>query len=128
MEATSGKENLKGYRELVVWQKGLELVEEIYRLGNEFPREELYSLKSQIQRAAISVPSNIAEGQARGHNPIEFARFLKIALGSLAEVDTQLELAKRLGYLSGEKAKSADDLIAEVRRMLYGLINSLSSR
>lgn len=120
--------NSKGYRDLIVWQRSIELVKLIYQLSAEFPREELYSLKSQIQRAAVSVPSNIAEGQARGHNPVEFSRFLKIALGSLAEIDTQLEIANQLNYLSVEAIHPADELIAEIRRMLYGLINSLSSR
>jgi len=120
--------NERPHKKLDVWQRAIKMVKKIYEISAGFPREEEFGLKAQIRRAAVSVPSNIAEGQARGHNPIEFARFLKIALGALAEVDTQLELAKRLGYLSGEKAKSADDLIAEVRRMLYGLINSLSSR
>lgn len=119
---------IKSYRDLVVWQKSIELVKEIYLLSTKFPREEIYSLKSQIQRAAVSVPSNIAEGQARGHNKLEFTRFLKMAIGSLAEVDTQLEVARQLNYLDVQATELADSLVGEIRRMLYGLINSLRPR
>jgi four helix bundle protein len=128
MEAAIEKGSSKGYRDLIVWQKGIGLVKEIYLLSARFPKEELYSLKTQIQRAAISVPSNIAEGQARGHQPLEFARFLKIALGSLAEIDTQLEVARELAYLNSEDTDRADELIEEIRRMLYGLVNSIAPR
>ncbi|MCL5428388.1 MAG: four helix bundle protein [Chloroflexi bacterium] len=87
----------RNYKDLIVWQKSMKLVESVYTpLTGNFPREETYALKSQIHRAVVSVPSNIAEGQARGSQKIEFQRFLYLALGSLAEVDTQLELAIRL--------------------------------
>ncbi len=124
-ETTASFTESRNYRDLLVWQKGLDLVVEIYLLTKKFPKEELYALKSQIQRAAVSVPSNIAEGQARGALPSEFTRFLRIALGSLAEVDTQLELAIRLSYLSLDEISKAKNLSLELRKMLFGLINSL---
>ncbi len=90
---------VKSYRELLVWQKGINLVKEVYQITNDFPHQETYGLASQIQRAAVSVPSNIAEGQARQH-PGEFRHFLYIALGSLAELDTQTEIAMELSFIS----------------------------
>src|SRR3990172_6175790 len=122
---TSPKESSRNYRDLLVWQKGIDLVVEIYLLTRKFPKEEMYALKTQIQRAAVSVPSNIAEGQARGALPSEFARFLRLSLGSLAEIDTQLELAIRLSYLSTAEVDKAKNLVLELRKMLFGLINSL---
>jgi len=86
---------LKSYKELIVWQKSIELVKEIYKLTNEFPRSEVYGLSSQMQRAAISIPSNIAEGYSR-KNLKEYIQFLHIAYGSLAELETQLIIAKEL--------------------------------
>lgn len=115
----------RSYRDLLVWQKGISLVKEIYLVSEKFPREELYGLTSQIRRAAVSVPSNIAEGQGRGTQSVEFARYLKIALGSLAEVDTQLELAKELDYVKPNGLKSVQAMITDLRKMLFGLINSL---
>jgi four helix bundle protein len=115
----------RNYRDLIVWQKGMDLVVEIYQLTKDFPKEELYALRSQLQRAAVSIPSNIAEGQARGALPSEFTRFLRIALGSLAELDTQLELAIRLSYLTTDEIIKAKNLSLELRKMLFGLINSL---
>jgi len=97
----------------------------IYQLTSEFPQAEKYGLASQIQRAAVSVPSNIAEGAARKGSK-EFVQFLYVALGSLAEVETQVEIAHKLGY-----AKNMDDLdndLTNIRRMLLGLINYLKNR
>ena len=94
---------IKSYRELEIWQLSMELAEDIYKVLKTFPREELYGLSDQIRRAAVSVPSNIAEGFGRDSNN-DFAHFVSIAKGSLFEVSTQLELASRLGYLpSGTK-------------------------
>src|SRR4030067_692480 len=92
------KLNVKNYRDLMVWQLGVKLAKEVYTLTNKFPRHEIYGLADQLRRAAVSVPSNIAEGQAR-RAPTDFRRFLHISLGSLAEVDTQLVLAQEFGYL-----------------------------
>lgn len=90
---------IKSYRELEVWQLSMDLVEDLYKVLKAFPREELYGLSDQIRRAAVSIPSNIAEGFGRDSNA-DFAYFISIAKGSLFEVSTQLELAARLGYLS----------------------------
>src|SRR6266704_3485421 len=92
------------YRDLIAWQKSMDLVEDVYRLTRVFPREELYGLTNQLRRAAVSIPSNIAEGQTRSHVK-EFLQFLSMAQGSLAEVQTQIELAGRLRYLSPEQVE-----------------------
>ena len=118
------KSKVKYYRDLQVWQKGIELVKEIYLLTKQFPKEEIYGLSSQIRRASVSIPSNIAEGQARKHTA-EFRQFLYIALGSLGEVDTQLEVAIQLSYLSQNDIPKAANLVLELRKMLYSLINKL---
>ncbi|MDH3944645.1 MAG: four helix bundle protein [Anaerolineae bacterium] len=112
------------YRDLQVWQRGIALVKQIYLLTETFPTHEKYGLSSQIQRAAVSVPSNIAEGHARGSTP-EFRRFIQISLGSLAEIDTQLEIAIQLTYIKQDNASPVIQLVIELRKMLFGLINSL---
>ena len=93
------KADVKNYRDLVVWQLGVKLAEEIYSLTAKLPRHEVYGLADQLRRASVSIPSNIAEGQAR-RSVADFRRHLFIALGSLAEVDTQLVLAQEFGYLT----------------------------
>jgi four helix bundle protein len=108
------------YRDLLVWQKGIALAREVYELTKGFPREERYGLASQVQRAAVSVPSNIAEGQARKHTA-EFRHFLYQALGSLAEVDTQLFLAQDLKYLDKSEVVEAEGLIGELQRIIHTL-------
>ena len=113
------------YRDLVAWQKAIDLVEMVYSATKTWPREELYGLTSQIRRAAVSIPSNIAEGQGRASTK-EFANHLSIAYGSLREVETQALIAERLGYLPSEKVKLLLDRTAEVGRLLNGLSNSLS--
>ena len=112
------------YRDLLVWQKGITLVEEIYTATRKFPKHETFGLADQLQRAAVSVPSNIAEGQARGQSK-DFKRFLRIALGSLAEIDTQVEVAKKLAYLSKDDATKLTALVLELRKMLFGLIKNI---
>jgi four helix bundle protein len=112
------------YKNLLVWQKAIALVTQVYVVTRSFPREELYGLTSQIRRAAVSVPSNIAEGQAR-RTTGEFRQFLGIAKGSLAELDTQLIIAENLGYL--KEAGTLFEQVAEVGRMLSGLICSLDN-
>lgn len=112
------------YRDLVVWQKAIALVTDIYRATQSFPKEELYGLTSQIRRSAVSIPSNIAEGQGRLTRG-EFRQFLGIARGSYAELETQLLIANNLGYLS--KPDELMDRLAEVGRMLNGLLSSLGT-
>ncbi|MCC6126282.1 MAG: four helix bundle protein [Pirellulales bacterium] len=116
----------KNYRDLIVWQKAIELVVEIYRLTQTFPKEELYCLTSQIRRAAISIPSNIAEGQGR-RTKKEFANFLSFAHGSLRETETQLTIAQRLGYAKPTTVEATLNRCAEIGRLLNGLSNSLAS-
>ena len=117
----------KSYRELLVWQKGMKLAKEIYQLTAKFPPEEKFGLISQMRRAAVSVPSNIAEGQARNTTG-EFVQFISYAEGSLAELDTQLTLAVELNFLSSEKAVVGLDSVAELRRMTNGLRRAVTSR
>ena len=116
------------YRNLVAWQKAMDLVEETYKLTTSFPKEERYGLTAQIRRAAVSIPSNIAEGQGRRSSNEEFTRFLHISLGSLAELQTQTELAVRLKFLantSGNALRSSSD---EVGRLISGLVRSMDGR
>ena len=112
------------YKDLTVWQKSIELVTEIYELTKKFPKEEIYGLTSQIRRAAISIPSNIAEGKMRGGN-IEFRRFLLIAFASGAELETQLIISKRLSQSAKLDYNRVDCLLEEVMRMLNKLISQL---
>ena len=118
---------IRSYRDLIVWQKGLELATDVYRLTRNLPSHERYGLGRQLQRAAVSVPSNIAEGQAR-LRPAEFRQFLYHALGSLAEVDTQLLLAHNLGYLRPDSTIHAESLIIELRKMMHPLASRLPGR
>ena len=112
------------YQELIAWQKAMALVEEVYIATRTFPREEIYGLTSQLRRAAISVPSNIAEGQGR-RTTADFLRHLSIAYGSLLELETQVLIAARLNYLSNEKCNVVLKMAAEVGRLLNGLMSSL---
>jgi len=114
----------RNYRELIVWQDAIKIAKQVYELTSKFPKQETYALADQIRRASVSVPSNIAEGQAR-KSPGDFKRFLHIALGSLAEVDTQLVLAQEFGYLDKDDIEPMDEKIQGLRKKLYALINSL---
>jgi four helix bundle protein len=116
-----------GYRDLLVWRKSVDLVKEIYQLTKPFPVEERFGLVSQMRRAAVSIPSNIAEGQAR-RTTGEFIQFVSQAEGSLAELDTQLVLAEELGYVKPAQLTSAADLVAELKRMLNALRRALLKR
>jgi len=118
---------VRSYRDLIVWQNSIKLAKDVYQLTQKFPKQEVYALSDQIRRAVVSVPSNIAEGQAR-KSPADFTRFLHIALGSLAEADTQLILAQEFGYLVQEDVDSMDIQIQDLRKKLYALINSISFR
>lgn len=112
------------YQELKVWQKSMDLVELIYRLVKLLPESEKYSLCDQLRRAAVSVPSNIAEGQQR-RSPKEFLSFLSIARGSLAELETQLIICVRLNYITNNQVEKAMDLCHEVGLMLIALMKTI---
>ena len=114
----------QGYKDLIVWQKAMSLVTVVYRATQGMPREECYGLTSQIRRAAVSVPSNIAEGQGRLTRG-EFRHFLGQAKGSLLEMETQILIAQNLGYIPEPEALL--NQIAEVARLLNGLLNSLAT-
>jgi four helix bundle protein len=114
----------EGYRDLVVWQKGIELSKITYSLTRAFPSGEKFGLVSQMRRAALSIPSNIAEGQAR-RTTGEFIQFISHAEGSVAELSTQYHLAVELGFLSNETSAPARALLDDLRRMLNGLRRKL---
>jgi four helix bundle protein len=116
---------VKNYQELIVWQRAMDLVEDVYRSSKDFPREEIYALTSQIRRAAVSIPSNIAEGQGR-RTTSDFLRHLSIAYGSLREVETQILIARRLKYIAQARLEEVMNRAGEVGRLLNGLMNSLS--
>jgi len=118
---------IQTYRDLEVWQKSMDLVVEIYRLATLFPPKEQFGLTSQIQRAAVSIPANIAEGHGRLHRG-DYVRFLSIARGSLTEAETHLQIAVRLGYLDRDRAKQVWALFQDVGRLLNGLIRSLDTK
>ena len=118
---------MKNYKELGVWQKSIDLVEQVYQVTSAFPLEEKYGLSSQSQRAATSIPANIAEGWARGTTK-EYIQFLKVARGSLMELETHLIVANRLKFLPEQKVQSLVGAIAEIGRMLNGLKKSLNTR
>jgi four helix bundle protein len=117
--------SIKSYRDLVAWQKGIDLCELIYRASSQFPREEMYGLTSQIRRAAVSVPSNIAEGTGRITKG-EFTQSVGYARGSLLEVETQLIVAQRLGYMNSNETDELLELTNEIGRITNGLIRSLT--
>ena len=115
---------ITSHKDLIVWQKSIDLVEKIYNITRSFPKDELYGITSQIKRAAISIPSNIAEGSGRRSSK-EFIQFLYISLGSAAELETQLIISKRLGFVNDITILES---ISEVSRMLIGLISSLKNK
>jgi four helix bundle protein len=119
--------SVRHYRELVVWQKAIALVEALYRATEIFPKTEIYALTSQIRRAAVSIPSNIAEGQGR-NSTRDFLHFLSVAQGSLMELETQIMIAERLGYFDKGHEEALLNSTAEVSRMLSGLRNSLNKK
>ena len=112
------------YRDLAVWQKSMDMVVQCYEMARAFPACETYGLTGQIQRAAVSVPANIAEGQARQHRK-ELLHHLSIAHGSTAELETHIEIAKRIGYIEAEVAQHLFSQTEEVGRMINGLRKSL---
>ena len=118
---------LTNYKELKVWQRAYRLCLEVYRLTRAFPKEERYNLTSQLRRAAVSIPSNIAEGYGRKTTP-DYVRALYSAYGSTCELETQILLSGDLGYLSQQGVEKAQEDIREVERMLKALIRSLESK
>lgn len=118
---------VKHYQELVVWQKAMDLVESIYKATTSFPNTEVYGLTSQLRRAAVSIPSNIAEGQGR-NTTRDFLHFLSVAQGSLRELETQVLIAQRLGYIKTPEGTTLMDVTSEVGRLLSGLCNSLQNK
>jgi len=118
---------IRSYADLEVWKKALDLVIATYDATGEFPRDEMFGLTAQLRRAAVSIPSNIAEGQSR-RSSAEFRRHLSIALGSLAELETQLVIAERLGYLPPDDRNRLLDEASQLGRMLNGLLRAIATK
>jgi four helix bundle protein len=118
---------LKSYQDLEVWQKAMNLVVLCYKISESFPRNEVYGLASQLQRAAVSVPANIAEGRGRQYSK-EFLQHLSIAYGSLAELETHIHIAKRLDYIDESQLDEMLEKTSELGRMLNGLRNSIGKK
>jgi len=118
---------IESFKDLFVWQKGIEVVNDIYKVTKHFPKEELYGLTSQIRRAAISIPANIAEGWGRGTTK-NYIQFLEISRGSLYELDTLNIISNNLGYLNQENSSEIENKIFEIGRMLNALITKLESK
>jgi four helix bundle protein len=117
----------RDYKDLKVWQKSMDLTIEVYSLVKSLPREELYGLSDQMRRAAVSVPSNIAEGEGRNSEK-DFVRFLAQARGSLWELSAQLDICERLNYLDKQKTEVAHGMIIEIGKMINALSSSILSR
>lgn len=117
---------MSGYKQLVVWQKGIQLVKIIYFLSRRFPPEEQYGLSSQLRRAAVSIPSNIAEGNGRASRS-EYLHFLSIARGSCFELDTQLTICREIGLCTEEELAPAFSLAEEIGRILNGMLRKLAN-
>ncbi len=120
------KIGLKSYRDLQVWQRGKRFAVQIYQVTKSFPPQEQYGLSDQMRRAAVSIPSNIAEGHIRRSNKV-FANYLDIALGSAAELDTQIEIAAAVGYLSQTDSQQIAQELQEIMKMIRGLLKAVSS-
>jgi four helix bundle protein len=118
-------ESVKSYRELIIWQKSMDLVTMIYKFTASYPREEMFGLTSQLRRAAVSIPANISEGQARNTSG-EFRQFLWIAYGSLAELETLTILSNNLNYLTTENAEILLKNCSEIGKMINGLLKTLT--
>ena len=117
---------IKSYKDLNIWQRSIKVVEEIYKITKNFPKEEIYGLTSQLRRSAVSIPSNIAEGFARFSNK-EYKQFLFISLGSCAELFTQITIALRLGYFENKEADKLLNEIDEISKMSMNLIKKLDT-
>ena len=117
---------VKTYRDLLVWQKAMDMVAEVYRLAKHLPRQETYALGDQLRRAAVSVPSNIAEGFGRASRK-EYAQFLGIANGSVCEVETQLYVGVRVGYFREDAIRPALGLLSEIGKIIHSIATKLTS-
>ncbi|MBD0824284.1 four helix bundle protein [Aestuariibaculum marinum] len=117
---------MNNFNELIIWQKSMDLVEQVYQLTSILPEEEKFGLKSQIQRSAVSIPSNIAEGAGRNSDK-EFKRFLEISNGSINELMTQLKISVRVGYIPENDLKIVFALLNEIQKMNYTLIKKFSN-
>jgi four helix bundle protein len=118
------KPKIRSFHDLIVWQRAVDFSVTIYKTTEQFPSGERYGLTSQLQRAAVSIPSNIAEGQAR-NTKASFANHVNIAIGSAAEVETQLTIAHKIGYLTKDEHNCLLEELTEITRMMYGLLRSL---
>ena len=118
--------DIKTHKDLLVWQKSMDLVILIYSLTKQYPKEELYALTNQIRRCVTSIPANIAEGSGR-KNKGELIQFLHIALGSATELETFLIISMRLQYITAEQYEETDKALNEIIKMMFGLINSLKT-
>ena len=115
---------MANFKELIVWQKSINLVTEIHRITEKFPSNEIYGLTSQLRRACVSVPSNIAEGNTR-RSKADYLQFLRIARGSCSEIETQIIISKNLGFINDITFETLSFNIVEISKMINGLINSL---
>jgi four helix bundle protein len=122
----STRTKIKSFRDLEIWQRSIKLAEEVYQATKAFPKEELYALTSQTRRSVISISSNIAEGFARNHNK-EYKQFLHIALGSCAELTTQIEIASRLGYIENRNLGILLGEIEQISKMTMSLIKKIKT-
>lgn len=118
---------MRDFRKYEVWQDGVNLSTEIYRLTEAFPKQETYALANQLQRAVVSIPSNIAEGSSR-ESELDFARFLEIALGSTYEVETQIQIAYQLSYITKEQLENFSQKLQSIEKRLTNFINMLRKR
>lgn len=117
---------IHSYKELIVWQKEIELVVAVYDMTKDFPKEEMFGLSSQIKRAAVSLPANIAEGRHRGSRK-DFLQFIRIAYASAAELETEIYIAEKLGFCKKEKLDIVRKLLEEEMKMLYTIIGKLKA-
>lgn len=118
---------MNSYKDLTVWQKSMSLCEEIYLATDKFPKSEVYGLTSQIRRTTVSIPSNIAEGQRRGHKS-EYIQFLRIAFGAGAELETQVLISLKIGYLNENQFNNLNNQLEQIMKMLNKLISVLSKK
>ena len=118
---------VNSHKDLVVWQKAIQLCKVVYGVTEKFPKEEIYGITSQMRRSIVSIPSNIAEGRSRNTTK-DFLHFLSIALGSASELETQIEISKELSFLSEQKYIEINSLLTEVSKMIVGLIKKLNSK
>lgn len=116
--------NVSTYKDLLIWQKGIKIVKEVYLICKDFPKDELYDLTSQVKRSSVSIPSNIAEGWGRNYTK-SYVQFLKYSRGSLLELETQIIIAKELGFISTQNFNKIQGLITEESKMLNAFIKSI---